>query len=210
MPMLSDFRVAVRTLAKSPGFTITAVAALALGIGANTAIFSVVNEVLLNPAGVAHPERIVAVRAKYDKLALQSIPVSVPDFADVQKSTQMFESAAVLGDSNFNYTGSGAPQRLQGAPVSYRWFDVFGAKPRLGRVFLPAEDQPGANQVAVLSYAAWKRLFGQDPGVLGRTIELNQMPYRVLGVMGPEFRWSANVDVWVPLGLASDQYTERN
>src|ERR1051326_7042277 len=93
--MPSDLRIACRTLAKSPGFTITAVAALALGIGANTAIFSVVNEVLLNPAGVTHPERIVAVRAKYDKLALQSIPVSVPDFADVQKSTQMFESAAV-------------------------------------------------------------------------------------------------------------------
>src|SRR5437660_9058168 len=154
--MPSDLRVACRTLAKSPGFTVTAVAALALGIGANTAIFSVVNEVLLNPAGVANPERIVALRVKYDKLALASISVSVPDFADVQKSTQMFESAAVLGQGNYNYTGSGAPEQLQGAPVSLHWFDVFGAKPRLGRVFLPEEDRPNANQVVVLSYPAWK------------------------------------------------------
>src|ERR1700690_510724 len=96
MPMPSDLRIACRTLAKSPGFTVTAVAALALGIGANTAIFSVVNQVLLNPAGVSHPERIVSLRVKYDKLALNSIPVSVPDFSDVHKSTQLFESGAIL------------------------------------------------------------------------------------------------------------------
>src|SRR5260370_1546847 len=88
-PMLSDLRRTCRTLAKSPAFSLTAVAALALGIGANTAIFSVVNEVLLNPAGVTNPERIVSLRVKYDKLALRSIPVSVPDFSDVQKSTQL-------------------------------------------------------------------------------------------------------------------------
>src|ERR1700692_589061 len=191
MPIQSEVRLAARTLLKSPGFSITAVAALALGIGANTAIFSVVNEVLLNPAGVANPERIVAVRVKYDKLALSSISVSIPDFADVQKITQMFESAAILGQANYNYTGSGAPEQLQGAPVSRAWFDVFGVKPRLGRVFLPEEDRPNANQVVVLSYPAWKRLFGQDPGVLGKTMQLNQMPYRVVGVMGPEFQWPA-------------------
>src|SRR5260370_19723355 len=135
--MLTDLRIAIRTVLKSPGFAITAVAALALGIGANTAIFSVVNEVLLNPAGIADPARVVALRAKYDKLALTSIPVSVPDFADVEKSTQLIECAAVMNQGNYNYTGGGVPERLQGAPVSYRWFDVFGAKPRIGRVFRP-------------------------------------------------------------------------
>src|SRR5579863_4684297 len=208
--MTPTLRITCRTLAKSPAFSLTAIAALALGIGANTAIFSVVNQVLLNPAGVSNPERIAALRVKYDKLALKSIPVSVPDFSDVQKSTQLFESAAVLGPGDYNYTGSGMPERLQGAAVSRQWFDVFGAKPRLGRVFQPEEDQPAANHVVVLSYPAWKRLFGQDASVLGRTIELNRIPYRVIGVMGPEFRWPAATDLWVPLGLPADAYNAGN
>ncbi len=210
MLTLSDLRITLRTLVKSPAFSLTAVAALALGIGANTAIFSVVNEVLLNPAGVAHPDRVVALRAKYDKLALRSISVSVPDFEDVHKSTQLFESAAMEQPGNFNYTASGVPQRLESASVSVEWFDVFGAKPRLGRVFEPQEDKPNANRVAVLSFGAWKRLFGEDAGILGKTIELNQVPYRIVGVMGPEFNWPANVDIWVPLGLPDDAYNPQN
>ena len=142
----SDLRITCRTLLKSPAFSLTAVAALALGIGANTAIFSVVNEVLLNPAGVARPDRVAALRAKYDKLALSSIPVSVPDFEDVHKSTQLFEAAAMEESGNYNYTGSGVPERLQGASVSVEWFNVFGAKPRLGRVFEPEEDKPNRNR----------------------------------------------------------------
>src|SRR5271170_8057504 len=156
---MTSLRITYRTLAKSPAFSLTAIAALALGIGANTAIFSLVNQVLLNPAGVSHPERIVSLRAKYDKLALRSIPVSVPDFSDVQKSTQLFESAALLSQGAYNYTGSGTPERLIGAPVSFEWFNVFGAKPRLGRVFLPEEDKPNADHEVVLSFAAWRRLF---------------------------------------------------
>src|SRR5579863_9296102 len=128
MLTFSDFRITFRTLAKSPAFSLTAVAALALGIGANTAIFSVVNEVLLNPAGADSPIRVAALRAKYDKLALRSIPVSVPDFEDVHKSTQLFEAAAMEQPGNFNYTASGVPERLEGASVSAEWFDVFGAK----------------------------------------------------------------------------------
>jgi predicted permease len=208
--MLSDLRIAVRTLAKSPAFAVTAVAALALGIGANTAIFSVVNQVLLNPAGVSNPEQVVALRAKYDKLALRGIPVSVPDFAEVEKSTQVFEAAALLNEGDYSYTGSGIPVRLRGANVSFEWFDVFGAKPRLGRVFQLQEDKPNANQVVVLSFPAWRRLFGQDPSVLGRVVELNQRPYRIIGVMGPEFRWPADVDLWAPLGLADALYAPQN
>ena len=208
--MPSDLRLATRTLAKNPAFAVTAVATLALGIGANTAIFSVVNQVLLNPAGVAGPNRVVAVRARYDKLALRSIPVSVPDFADVETSKSIFESAAVERDGDLNYTGQGVPQRLQGAAVSRGWFDVFGARPLLGRVFSAEEDTPQANQVAILSYAAWTRLFGRDAGVVGRTLELNQKLYRVVGVMGPEFRWPSRVDLWVPQGLAREAYQPDN
>jgi predicted permease len=208
--MLHDLRVSVRTLGRSPGFALTAVGALALGIGANAAIFSLVNQVLLNPAGVSQPGRVVAVRAKYDKLNLRSISVSVPDFADVRESRDTFEHAAIVQQGDFNYTGGDAPERLQGASVSLEWFDVFGAKPQLGRVFTADEDQPNANQVAVLSQAAWRRLFGGDPGVLGKTIALNERPYRIIGVMGPEFRWPRATDLWVPLGLARDAYSENN
>jgi predicted permease len=205
-----DSRYAVRTLLKTPGYTAVALATLALGIGANTAIFSVVNQVLLNPAGIAHPERIVSLRVHYDKLALRNIGVSIPDFADVLHSTRQFDAAALINQGDFNYTGSTVPERLRGANVTWRWFDVFGAKAKLGRVFQPEEDRPNANQEAVLSYAAWKRLFGLDTGVVGRTIDLNQLPYRIVGVMGPEFRWPVDVDLWVPLGLADTQYTEGN
>jgi predicted permease len=208
--MSTDLRFAWRTLAKNPGFALTAVVLLGLGIGANTAIFSVVDQVLLNPSGVTDPARVVAVRARYDKLALRSIPLSVPDFADVENSRSIFESAAIERDADFNYTGQGLPERLQGATVTRGWFDVFGAKPLLGRVFAPEDDQPGANPVAVLSYAAWSRLFGREPNVIGRTFELNQTPYRIVGVMGPDFRWPARVDVWAPLGLARDQFKPDN
>src|ERR1700692_3215472 len=199
--MLSDIRFACRTLAKSPGFTLTSIAALALGIGANSAIFSLVNQLLLNPPGFANPERIVAIRAKYDKLSLKSIPLSVPDFADVRNSTQIFGRAALMGEGDFNYTGGEVPERLQGASVRGQCFDFFGAKPYLGRTFQAEEDIPNAHPVVVLAHGAWKRLFGGSSGVLGRTIELNQRPYEIIGVMGPEFRWPRQVDLWTPLGL---------
>lgn len=208
--MLSDLRFAMRTLAKSPGFGITAVAVLALGVGANTAIFSIVSQVLLSPEGVTHPERIVSLRVKYDNLALKSIPVSIPDFTDVLASTQFFEAAAMQVGGDFDYSSAGVPERLRGATVTSGWFDTFGAKPRLGRVFEAGEDKPNANQVVVLSYGAWKRLFGQDPNILGRSVELNEKLYRVIGVMGPEFQWPSGMDLWTPLGLPQDQFVENN
>ena len=134
----------------------------------------------------------------------ESIGVSAPDFKDAQNSTQIFEAAAILAGGSFNYTTSGGPEKLDGASVSADWFRVFGAKAKLGRTFLPEEDQPNANQEAVLSFVAWKRLFGEDASVVGRTIQLNDTPYRVVGVMGPQFRFPAGVDLWVPLGLARE------
>jgi predicted permease len=211
MLRLRDFRFAWRTLAKSPGFALTAIAALALGVGANTAIFSLVNQLLLNPPGISNPDRIVAVRAKYDKLSLKSIPLSAPDFADVRNATQVFARAAMMSEGeDFNYTGGEAPERLQGASVSVQWFEVFGVRPFLGRTFQPEEDLPGASPVVVLSYATWKRLYGGNPSVLGQAIELNQKPYRIIGVMGPEFRWPRLVDVWAPAGLGADAFREQN
>jgi len=212
--LTSELRLAARSLARNPGFALTALGALALGIGANAAIFSVVNQVLLNPGGVSHPERVVALRARYDKLNLRSIPVSAPDFAQARDSRNVFEHAAILSAGDYNYTGTGgagiAPERLQGAAVSVEWFDVFGAQPMIGRTFRAEEDQPSANQEVVLAYVAWERLFGGDPNVAGKTLTLNDKIYRVIGVMGPEFRWPREAELWTPLGLPPADYGPDN
>jgi predicted permease len=208
--MWSDFRYAARTLMKSPVFALTAIAALALGIGANTAIFSVFNGLMLHPVGVSGPDRVVVVQVKYDKLNLKSIPLSVPDFADVRSGSAVFSSAAAETDADYSYTGGDWPQRLQGAKVTWQWFDVFGARPYLGRVFHPEEDQPKANQEVVLAYSTWKSLFGGDGTIVGKSIQLNQQSYRVVGVMGQEFRWPTQADLWVPLGLPAAEYSEGN
>lgn len=208
--MPSDLRFAARTLLKSPAFTITAIATLALGIGANTAIFGLVNQVLLNPPGIANPERVIAVQVSYDKLNLRNIGVSATDFADVRDCKEAFEHASAMTNEELHYSGVAMPERLKGAAVNAGWFAVFGAQPMLGRVFRPEEDEPNANSVVVLSHAAWVRVLGADRNVVGKTILLNQKPYLVAGVMGPAFRWPRQVDAWVPLGLARSEYTEQN
>ena len=208
--MWTDIKIAIRTLAKSPTFAITTILALALGIGANTAIFSVINGLLLHPAGLPDADRLLAVRAKYEKLNMTSISISATDFADVRESEKVFSSAAMLDQMDFNYVAQDLPERLPGARVTWKWFEVFGVKPLLGRAFLPEEDQPGANHVAVLSYGAWKRWFGGDEAIVGKTIQLNQLPYKVVGVMGPEFNWPAQVQVWVPIGLPPADYGPDN
>jgi predicted permease len=204
-----DLRHAFRTLRKSPGFTCAAVLSLALGIGANAAIFSIVNGLFLHPAGIERPEEVVAPRVTYEKLHLIQIEMSSTDFADVRKSTDIFSKTAIAETHGFNYTGGDSPERLVGSSVTWQWFDVFGAKPAMGRNFRPEEDQPGANQVAVLSFETWTRLFGGDRGILNRTIELNQKPYRVIGVMPANFHWPTQAALWTPLGLPPAAF-ERN
>ncbi|HET9178893.1 MAG TPA: ABC transporter permease [Terriglobia bacterium] len=208
--LIQDLKYGLRQLGRNPGFTAVAVLTLALGIGANTAIFSVINALFLHPPGLPNPERVVAVRAKYDKLGLKSIVISAPDFAGIRDSKKIFAAAAIDNISDFNYTAGDWPQRLQGAMVSWQWFDVFGARPMLGRTFTPAEDQPNANHEVVLAYGAWQRWFGGDRGIIGRTIQLNQQPYKIIGVMGPEFRWPDSADLWTPIGLAPDAFSPNN
>ena len=207
----NDIRFGLRMLAKAPGFAAIAVVTLALGIGANTAIFSVVNALFLHPAGVAHPEQVVVERARYLKIGLNNIVVSLPDYVQMRDSTNIFASAAAETEADFNYTGGTFPEDLQGALVTGRWFDVFGAQPILGRVFTPAEDEPNANHEVVLSYGAWERWFGSDPNAVGRTIQLNEQPYRIVGVMGRNFHWpNPKTDLWVPLGLPRTKFSVDN
>jgi len=205
-----DIRHGLRMLARAPGFTAVAILTLGIGIGANTAIFSVVNALFLHPPGMSNPGRIVALRVRYKKLNLKSIGVSAPDFADVEGSKQIFSSAALLAPQDFSYeTGSG-PVRLEGAAVSWKWFDVFGARPALGRVFNTQDDQPRANREVVLAYDTWRQMFGGDPQIVGRTIRLNHEPYQVIGVIARGFDWPSRTRLWVPLGLEAEAFTEQN
>ena len=208
--LIQDFRYALRMLLKNPGFTLVAVLTLALGIGANTAIFSVVNGLLLHPYGIPHPERLAAIRARYEKLNLKSIVISAPDFTFVRDNKQTFAAAAIELENDFNYATGSWPLRLRGAKVSAQWFDVFEAKPLLGRVFTPEEDQPHADREVVLAYNTWKSIFGGDTAVVGRSVLLNQQPYRIVGVMGPDFQWPSQTDLWAPLGLARDAFVIDN
>ncbi|MFZ0639873.1 MAG: ABC transporter permease [Candidatus Acidiferrales bacterium] len=209
--LLQDIRFGLRSLAKSPGFAAIAILTLALGIGANTAIFSVVNTLFLHPPGVVAPEKVVVQRARYNKLGLKNIVVSVPDYAQVRDSKQIFALAALETGASFNYTAGDFPEKLNGSLVTWQWFDVFGAKPIVGRTFTSDEDHPNANYEVVLSYGAWKRWFGGDASAVGRTIQLNQQPFRIVGVMGPDFHWpDTKTDLWVPMGLDPKEYAVNN
>src|SRR5437763_8083842 len=140
MAATSELAYAVRTLARSWGFTLAVVLSLALDIGANTAIFSVINSVLFHPPGAKDPERLVAPRVSYKKLNLDKIGMSATDFADIRETRPIFSKAAMADLGGFNYTGGDSPQRLEGALVTWQWFDVFGSTPLLGRGFRPEED----------------------------------------------------------------------
>lgn len=206
--ILGNIRYGLRQLRNAPTFTVVAVLTLALGVGANTAIFSVVQAVLLHPAGISQPERVVSLHARYTQLNLPSIGVSAPDFKDAQSLTGIVDAAAISQSTSFNTATSSGSEHIQSASVSRDWFRVFGAQPILGRTFSPEEDQKGANYVAVLSYDAWQRLFGGQPDAIGKTMVMDGQTYRVIGVLRSDFDWPRNRDVWVPLGLAPDAYAQ--
>ncbi len=206
--MLTDLRIAARALRKNPVFSLTAISVLALGIGANSAIFGLVNQALFAPPGLSDPSRIVAVRASYQKLNLQSISLSGPDFRDVRDARDTFQYTAAAERNTVTFSTGGTPQVLQAARVSREWFDVFGARPALGRGFVSEEDQAEGQRAVVLAHVAWQRLFGSDPAVIGRSILLDDKPTKVVGVMPPNFRWPSEVDVWLPLALPAAEFTD--
>ena len=209
--VIQELRYGLRQLRKSPAFTITAILTLAFGIGANVAVFSVMNAVLLNPSGLHNPQGLVALRAKYTLGGMSNISMSAPDFQDALEGRNIFDMAAIMRPDSFNYTGSdGQPVRLQAAKVSWHWFDVFQVKPYLGRNFRMEDDQPNANYSAVLSYPTWKQRFGGDPNIVGRKLQLNGQAYEVIGVMGPEFGWPNQAEFWTPLALPSNRFFDKN
>ena len=208
--LLQNLRYGLRQLGRSPAFTVVAILTLALGVGANTAIFSVIQAVLLHPAGISEPQRVASFHARYTQLNLPSIGVSVPDFKDAQSLTTLVDSAAISNLASFNTNTNSGTEHIPAALVSRDWFRVFGAQPILGRVFSPEEDEKGANSVAVLSYAAWQRIFGGQSDAIGKSMVMDGQTYRVIGVMRSDFDWPRGRDVWVPLGLDSQAYSPDN
>ena len=206
--LMQTVKYSVRQFRKSPAFTITAVLTLALGIGANIAVFSVTNAVLLNPSGIPHPDRVLALRAKYAMGDLGNISMSAPDIGDAMSGKNLLAAVAAMLPGRFNYTpaGSTTPTKIDAALVTYQWFDVFEAQPIMGRTFRPEEDMPEANRQIVLSFNSWKHRFGGDPGIVGRKVMLNERPYEVIGVMGANFNWPNTAEFWVPLGMKPEQF----
>jgi predicted permease len=200
----------MRQLFRAPTFTIVTILTLALGVGANTAIFSVIQAVLLHPSGVQDPERVASFHAKYTQLNLPSIGVSAPDFADAQSMHGLVDTAAMVQQASFNAAFDARTQHLRAGKVSWQWFQVFGAEPILGRTFLREEDQKGAERVIVLSYAAWQRMFGGQHDVIDKKVLLDDQSYRVIGVMRSDFAWPKGVELWTPLGLAPTEYAANN
>lgn len=202
---LTDFRYAVRQLHRRPGFAAVAVLTLALGIGANTAIFSVVNTVLLRPLPYAQPDRVVAVWNAFD--GREDYSLSAPELIDYRREIRSFEHLAAYDVTDANLTGDGPPERLSIARVTASLFSALGVDAAVGRTFVADEDVPGQDDVVVLGHGLWQRRFGGDPSVVGRAVRLDGRSRRVVGVMPATFRLPQDFEaedatqLWVPLAL---------
>ncbi|MDQ6653175.1 MAG: ABC transporter permease, partial [Acidobacteriota bacterium] len=208
-----DMRYGLRVMRKNPGFIAIAVLALALGVGANTAIFSVVNAILLHPINYNNPDQVMMVWEKSAKRGFGDIPTSLPNFLDLRTNSKSFEDLGAFADSNFNLTGGDQPERVIGVPVTASLLSLVGIKPARGRLFLSGEDEPQASRVLILSHHLWQRSFGGNSNIVGQTVALNGDSYTVVGIMPSDFKFPPsfsatvassqyampNADLWVPL-----------
>jgi predicted permease len=208
---LQDCRYALRMLARSPGFTLIAVLALALGIGANSAIFSIVNAVILKPLPYEKPEQLVQLWMRFTNIGIPNDQnwVSAPEFVDLQKNQSLSHLAAISSDS-LNINISGTPERIESAVVSTSFFPLLGVQAQLGRVFLPEEGQPGRQHVVLLSDGLWRRRFGGDPAISGRKLVMNGQSYLIVGVLPHDFQLPLEAEVWTPLVFSADDLGPNN
>ena len=208
--LLKDIRYGVRGLLKRPGFTVVAVLTLALGIGANTAIFSVVNAVLLRPLQFRDPDRLVMI---WEDAAFLGFPKNTPapaNYVDWKTQSKSFEDVAATAEWTFNLTGDGTPERVAAYGVTANFFPIFGVSPALGRGFTPDDDRPGAHKVAVISHELWQTRYGSDPQIVNRDIQLDGQKYTVVGVAPAGFQFfESDVRLWVPLALDAEQLGSR-
>lgn len=219
---LQDLHYAIRMLRRNPGFATVAVLTLALGIGANTAIFSVVQAALLRPLPYPGPDDVVAVSTYIPQIQTRvpSLAVRAIDFEEFRKSNRAFSGLAAVRERNFSLTGRGEPERLFGARVSTNLFSVLGVDPEIGRPFLPEEDVPGRDGVVIISHGLWTRRFGADPGVLTQSVLLDGQPHTVVGVMPrgflfptgkqlqPQVELGPRIDVWKPAAFIADDLAD--
>ena len=210
--LLQDLRYSARMLLKSPGFAIIAVLCIAIGIGANTTIFSVVNAILLRPFPFADPDRIVAVHETQPKLDIDHAGLSNLDYQDLRAQAASFSSLTAYTQRSLTFSGEGDPERVEGASIAWNLFPFLGVKPALGRTFHEDEDRVGAPGAVLLSHELWMRRFNGDPAILGKTILVNAAAHTVVGVMPPRFEFPENQLAWVPLAqfVKDSPRSERN
>ncbi|HEX8088997.1 MAG TPA: ABC transporter permease, partial [Blastocatellia bacterium] len=194
--IIKDLRFAIRMLAKNPGFTAVAVIALALGIGANTAIFTVVNAILLRPLPFKEPSRLVMVYGMDPKIGQERIPLSVADYLDWRSQNQTLETMAAFSTNRFNYTSGETPEQVQGAWVTADFFTALGARAEMGRAFQSDEDQPGTEPVVVVSHGFWQRQLAARTDAVGQQVNLNSRAYTVVGVMPAGFAYPDDAELW--------------
>jgi predicted permease len=207
-----DLRYALRLLLKMPAFTAVAVLALALGIGANTAIFSVVDAILLRPLPYHDPSRLVKLWTRFEGIGMPNNQnwVSAPEFVDFRALSKSFSAIAAINGDNFNLSAGGLPERIEGAYVSSPFFPLLGVQAALGRVFLPEEEQPGRDNVVLLGNGLWRRRFGADPSVIGRKLTISGRSMLVVGVLPQGFQYPADADLWAPLAFSNDDLSPNN
>src|SRR5262245_22313443 len=205
-----DARYGLRMLLKKPGFTLTAVITLGLGIGATSTIFSFVNGILLRPLPYQDSGRLVALDETALKRGVASMGVSFPNFLDWREQNRVFTGVAAYRGADYTLTGSGEPEKLSGADVSYNTFEVLGIAPILGRTFTAEEDRRGNDLVVILGHSLWERRFGAKPEIIGQKITLLNRTRTVIGVMPPDFKFPEVADLWVPLALDTTMWTRND
>jgi putative ABC transport system permease protein len=207
--LIRDLRYAVRGLLKQPAFTLIAVCSLALGIGANAAIFSLVNAVLLRSLNFHDADRLVMVWEERTALGFPRSDPAPGTYNDWKTQQSVFEDMAALDRRNVNLTGEGEPERVTTYGVTANLFPLLGVSPFVGRNSSAEEDKPGGNKVAIISYGLWQRRYGGDPSMLGRGILLDGQKYEVIGVMPRKFQFMQSyVGIWVPAGLSDQQLAD--
>src|SRR5436309_10752160 len=211
-----DLGYCLRMLLKNPGFTAVAILSLAIGIGANSAIFSVTNALLLRPLSYKDADRLVILWSRSPGLNVPQDWFSPGQYVDVKTQNSVFDETSISIGGSFNLTGLVTPEHVDGARISSSLFSLFGARPLLGRVFLPEEDEPGKRLTVILNYGFWQRFFGGDQDVLGRTLTLNGNNFMIIGVMPADFSLNKevmpavngiqNADLLVPLPMGESAH----